>query len=50
MAHKLIGNWDSGLAYDLHTVASTHLGVDENGYDRFENTRSEMGELVYQLK
>lgn len=50
MAHKLVGNWDSGLAFDLHTVASTHLGVDEHGHDRFENTRSEMGELVYQLK
>jgi len=50
MAHKLVGNWDSGLAFDLHTVSSTHLGVDQHGYDRFENTRSEMGELVYQLK
>lgn len=50
MAITLEGNWRSGKAFDLHTVSSTHLGVDEYGHDRFENTRSEMGELVYQLK
>ncbi|MFA5989472.1 MAG: ComF family protein [Sphingomonas sp.] len=50
MVIRIEGNWHSGLAFDLHTVASTHLGVDEFGHDRFENTRSEMGELVYQLK
>lgn len=50
MVIRVEGNWHSGLAFDLHTVASTHLGVDEFGHDRFENTRSEMGELVYQLK
>lgn len=50
MAIDLAGNWKSGKAYDLHTVASTHLGVDEFGHDRFDNKRSEMGELVYQLK
>ncbi|PIT04029.1 amidophosphoribosyltransferase [Bradyrhizobium nitroreducens] len=50
MAINLDGNWKSGKAYDLHTVSSTHLGTDESGHDRFDNTRSEMGELVYQLK
>ncbi|GAB2179497.1 ComF family protein [Dongia sp. agr-C8] len=50
MAITLEGNWHSGKAFDLHTVSSTHLGTDEFGHDRFENTRSEMGELVYQLK
>lgn len=50
MVITLEGNWKSGKAYDLHTVASTHLGVDEFGHDRFDNKRSEMGELVYQLK
>lgn len=34
----------------MHTLASTYLGPDEFGHDRFNNTRSEMGELVYQLK
>lgn len=50
MVIDLEGNWKSGKAFDLHTVASTHLGTDEFGHDRWETTRSEMGELVYQLK
>lgn len=50
MAIWLEGNWRSGKAYDLHTVSSMHIGVDEFGHDQFETTRSEMGELVYQLK
>jgi competence protein ComFC len=50
MAITLDGNWKSGKAYDLHTTSSTHLGTDEFGHDRFDNTRSEMGELLYQLK
>lgn len=50
MRHRLKGNWTKGLAFDLHTVASVYLGPDEFGHDRFDNTRSEIGELVYQLK
>lgn len=50
MTIKLAGNWKSGLAYDVHTLDSTYLGPDEFGHDRFQNTRSEMGDLVYQLK
>ena len=48
--YELAGNWKKGLAFDLHTVASTYLGPDEFGHDQFDNTRSEMGELVYALK
>ena len=50
MVISLQGNWRAGKAYDLHTVDSTYLGVDEFGHDRFDNQRSEMGELVYRLK
>lgn len=50
MSIKLEGNWKAGLAFDVHTLSSTYLGPDEFGHDKFENTRSEMGELVYQLK
>ena len=50
MTHELVGNWKGGLAFDLHTVGSVYLGVDQFGHDRFDNTRSEIGELVYQLK
>jgi len=50
MRYKLEGSWRKGYAFDLHTVASEYLGVDERGHDRFNSTRSEMGELLYQLK
>jgi predicted amidophosphoribosyltransferase len=50
MSIKLEGHWHKGLAYDLHTVTSVHLGADESGHDRYDNQRSEMGELVYRLK
>lgn len=50
MTIKVEGNWTTGLAYDVHTLSSTYLGPDEFGHARYENTRSEMGELIYQLK
>lgn len=50
MRHKLEGNWNTGFAMDLHTVASTYLGVNEYGRGVWDNTRSEMGEYVYKLK
>ncbi len=50
MRYRLQGNWTKGLAFDLHTVASVYLGPDEFGHERFDNTRSTIGELVYRLK
>lgn len=50
MRYKLEGRWKKGLAFDIHTIASDYLGPDEYGHDRWDTTRSEMGELVYQLK
>jgi len=47
--YELIGNWQWGSAYDIHTIHSEHY-VDNSGQNRWNNTRSEMGELVYQLK
>jgi competence protein ComFC len=47
---ELQGNWRLGFAVDVHTVSSTHLGVDAYGHDIWDNVRSPMGELVYQLK
>jgi len=41
---------EKGFAYDIHTLDSGYLGADEYGHDRWENTRSEMGELLYDLK
>lgn len=51
MAIELTGNWKKGFALDLHTwKKSDYLGDDENGKPRFKNYRTEIGELVYQLK
>lgn len=50
MCYELIGNWKDGRAYALHTLSSNYLGVDQNGYKHWDNTYSEMGELVHQLK
>jgi predicted amidophosphoribosyltransferase len=47
---KIIGNWYSGIALDVHTTSSVHLGVDELGHDRFETTYSELGGLLHRLK
>ena len=50
MTIMIKGNWKKGFAYDVHTLDSVYLGPDEYGHKRFDNTYSEMGELVYQLK
>lgn len=50
MAIELKGSWTKGFAYDVHIQESTFLGYDEYSYPKFQNSRSTMGELVYQLK
>lgn len=47
---KLEGSWDLGYALHKHTLSSVYLGEDEYGHARFDNTRSEPGEALYQLK
>ncbi len=47
---KIEGSWDLGYVLHKHTLSSVYLGVDGWGHDRFENTRSEPGEALYQLK
>lgn len=47
---RIVGNWISGYALDVHTVASTYLGIDQFGHDRFDNKRSDVGELLYRMK
>lgn len=49
-AQPITGNWRSGYALDLHTISSIHIGVDEWGHDRFDNTYSELGLLMNRLK
>lgn len=44
------GPWKTGIVLDWHTVASQVIGQNEFGYPIFDNTRSEIGELLYQFK
>ncbi len=46
----IVGNWESGVALDVHTISSTHNGFDQFGNDVFVTVRSELGELLYRLK
>ena len=47
---KIEGLWKEGFALDVHTLASDYLGDDEFGRPTFHTTRTELGELLYQLK
>ena len=47
---RVVGNWTLGYALDAHTLYSTHVGIDERGYDVFDTKRSELGELLFRLK
>ncbi len=47
---KLHGSWDLGYALHKHTLSSVYIGDDEFGHPRFDTSRSEPGEALYQLK
>ncbi len=47
---RLRGAWKEGYALDYHTLSSEYLGVDQWGHDRYDTTRSDIGQLVYELK
>jgi len=47
---KIPGRWREGYALDHHTLSSIYIGDDEFGHPQFETKRSEVGELLYQLK
>lgn len=42
--------FNSAYALDIHTLSSEYLGEDEFGHPRYKTTRSDAGELLYQLK
>lgn len=46
----LYGPWNLGFAYDKHTLRSVLVGEYSNGVGKFDTERTEMGNLVYQLK
>ncbi|PYV81004.1 MAG: hypothetical protein DMG05_30660 [Acidobacteria bacterium] len=47
---KIPGAWGQGYVLDYHTLSSVFLGYDEFGNPMFDTKRTEMGELLYQLK
>ena len=47
---RILGNWDEGYVLDNHMEKSIFLGYDKNGKEIFENTRTALGELIYQYK
>lgn len=47
---QIRGIWADGWALDKHSIGSTHVGYYDNGVPRFETTRTEVGEAVFQLK
>ena len=47
---QIAGKWKSGVALDVHSLSSIHLGMNEQGHDVYDTTRTEIGELLYRLK
>lgn len=47
---KISGRWREGYVLDFHTVGSSFLGHDEYGHPVFDTKRTEVGELLFQLK
>ncbi|KJF28200.1 hypothetical protein TZ02_04685 [Clostridium aceticum] len=47
---KINGEWEEGFALDVHTLSSEYLGEDECGRKQFDTIRSDIGQLVYELK
>ena len=47
---QIPGAWRQGYVLDYHTISSEFLGYDEFGTPMFDTKRTEVGELLYQLK
>ncbi len=47
---KIEGLWEFGVALDYQTTSSAPIGPNEAGHMQFETVRSEIAELLYQLK
>lgn len=47
---QIQGPWDNGWVLDKHTLHSIYLGDDEYGHARYDTTRTEVGEAIFQLK
>jgi len=47
---EIKGNWDKGYILDFHVLSSTPIGENIYGHMEFDTVRTELGELIYQLK
>ena len=47
---RIPGRWREGYVLDYHTIGSSFLGHDEYGHPVFDTKRTEVGELLFQLK
>lgn len=47
---SVTGAWRRGWVLDAHIISSTFVGYDSTGREQFETQRSQLGELLYQLK
>lgn len=45
-----MGSWDGCYVLDKHILSSECIGEDEFGHLKFDTTRTQMGELVFQIK
>lgn len=47
---KITGPWVEGFTLDRHVESSIPVGTTPGGYTAFDTKRTDLGELVYQLK
>jgi len=47
---EIKGNWDKGFVLDMHVLKSTPKSENVYGYMEYDTVRTELGELVFQLK
>ena len=47
---RIKGNWKLGYALDIHSLTSVYLGINDQGKEVYDTTRSELGELLFLLK
>ena len=47
---EIKGNWDFGCALDIHTISSEYIGDNQYGFPQYKTVRSDLGELLYQIK
>lgn len=50
MLTNINGPWKEGLVLDRHIKTSIYLGESQYGYPDFDNTRSELGDFIYDIK